>query len=81
MRYSRFLALPILIVALLSIPSSAPAQVSINIGAEPVCPYAITTLPHTTARHMGTTGPSGSAAAYSSERALGSTAPRLPRPR
>src|SRR5258708_37526556 len=30
---------------------------------------------HTTARHTGTTGPSGSAAACSSEPALGSTAP------
>jgi hypothetical protein len=39
MRYWKFLALPTLIAAWLSIPSSAPAQVSINIGAEPVCPY------------------------------------------
>src|SRR5258706_16021183 len=36
----------------------------------------VTTIsPHTTARHTGTTGPSGSAAACSSEPALGSTAP------
>jgi hypothetical protein len=34
----RFFALPTLIPALLSIPTSAPAQVPINIGAEPVCP-------------------------------------------
>jgi len=39
MSYSKFLALPILIAALLSIPSSTAAQVAINIGAEPVCPY------------------------------------------
>jgi len=39
MRYLQILALPTLIAALLSIPSSAVAQVSINIGAEPVCPY------------------------------------------
>src|SRR5713226_10390032 len=39
MRYWKFLALPTLIAAVLSIPSSAPAQVSINIGSEPVCPY------------------------------------------
>src|SRR5437660_264202 len=39
MRYWKFLALPTLIAALLSIPSSVPAQVSINIGPEPVCPY------------------------------------------
>ena len=39
MRYSKFLALPTMIATLLSIPSSAPAQVSINIGAAPVCPY------------------------------------------
>src|SRR5258707_813279 len=35
---------------------------------------AITTRPHTTARHTGTTGPSGSVAACSSEPDLGSTA-------
>src|SRR5260221_10869563 len=34
-----------------------------------------TITPHTTAPHTGTTGPSGSAAACSSEAALGSTAP------
>lgn len=39
MRCWKFLALPTLIAILLSIPSSAPAQVSINIGTEPVCPY------------------------------------------
>ena len=39
MRYLKFLAIPILITALLSIPSSAAPQVSVNIGAEPVCPY------------------------------------------
>src|SRR6267378_5150990 len=36
---------------------------------------ATTITPHTAARHTGTTGPSGSAAACSSEPALGSTAP------
>ena len=39
MRYSKILALPILIAASLSVPRSTPAQVSINIGAEPACPY------------------------------------------
>ncbi len=39
MRYLKFLALPTLIAALLSITSSAPAQVSVNIGPEPGCPY------------------------------------------
>ena len=39
MRYWKILALPILIVALLSVPRSVPAQVSIDIGAEPDCPY------------------------------------------
>jgi len=39
MRHWKFLALPVLIAGLLSIPRSAPAQVSINIGAAPVCPY------------------------------------------
>src|SRR5258708_30534885 len=39
MRYWKFLALSTLIAALLSIPSSAAPQVSINIGAEPGCPY------------------------------------------
>src|SRR5882762_9594754 len=36
---------------------------------------ATTISPHTAARHTGTTGPSGSTAACSSELALGSTAP------
>ncbi len=39
MRYLKFLVFPILITALLSIPSSAAPQVSVNIGAEPGCPY------------------------------------------
>jgi hypothetical protein len=39
MRHWKFLALPVLIAALLSIPRSAQAEVSINIGAAPVCPY------------------------------------------
>jgi hypothetical protein len=40
MRPWKFLAFPALIAALLSISSSAPAaQVSVNIGAAPVCPY------------------------------------------
>src|ERR1700687_2411250 len=39
MRYLKFLVFPILITALLSIPSSAAPQVSVNIGAEPDCPY------------------------------------------
>jgi hypothetical protein len=39
MRHWKFFAFPVLIGVLLSIPRSAPAQVSINIGAAPVCPY------------------------------------------
>src|SRR5713226_9349013 len=39
MRYWKFFALATLIAALLSIPSSAAPQVSINVGAEPACPY------------------------------------------
>ena len=39
MRYWKFVALPALVVVLLSIPRPAHAQVSINIGAEPDCPY------------------------------------------
>jgi hypothetical protein len=39
MRYIKFLALPALMAALLSMPSTAHAQVSINIGAAPACPY------------------------------------------
>ena len=33
------LALPTLAAALLSAPSVAPAQISVNIGVQPVCPY------------------------------------------
>jgi hypothetical protein len=39
MSYSKVLALPILVATLLSVARSAPAQVSVNIGAAPVCPY------------------------------------------
>ena len=39
MHYRKGPAISILIATLLSIPSSAPAQVSINIGPEPACPY------------------------------------------
>jgi hypothetical protein len=39
MRYSKVLAFAILLAALTSVPRSAPAQVSINIGPEPACPY------------------------------------------
>ena len=39
MYHWKFLALPALIAALLSVSSSAPAQISVNIGAAPVCPY------------------------------------------
>ena len=39
MRYSKGLAFAILLAVLTSIPISAPAQVSINIGPEPACPY------------------------------------------
>jgi hypothetical protein len=39
MRHWKFYTLPVLIGVVLSIPRSAPAQVSINIGAAPVCPY------------------------------------------
>jgi hypothetical protein len=39
MRYQKSLALFALIVALLGFSRSAPAQVSVEIGAAPVCPY------------------------------------------
>ena len=39
MSYWKVLALPTLIAALLSVPRSGPAQVSVDIGAEPACPY------------------------------------------
>ena len=39
MRHSKVLAFAILLAALTAIPSSAPAQVSINIGPQPGCPY------------------------------------------
>src|SRR5260370_40398810 len=74
MRYWKFLALPTLIAAWLSIPSSAPAQVSINIGAEPVCPDGYYDAAPYNCAHTGTTGPSGSVAAVSSEPDLCSTA-------
>ncbi len=39
MSLCKWLAFPVLIVALVSSVSVAPAQVSINIGVAPVCPY------------------------------------------
>jgi hypothetical protein len=39
MRYQNIIALLAVIVALLIIPRSAPAQVSVEIGPAPVCPY------------------------------------------
>jgi len=75
MRYLKFLALPTLLAALLSIPSSAAPQVSVNIGAEPGCPYGYYDFAPYSCAPYGTTGPSGSAAACSSEPALGSTVP------
>ncbi|MCU1263031.1 MAG: hypothetical protein JWO80_5916, partial [Bryobacterales bacterium] len=39
MRYCKLLAISALVAALMSIPPSAAAQVSINIGAAPACPY------------------------------------------
>ena len=39
MRYSKVLAFAIMLAAMISIPSSAPAQVSIKIGSERVCAH------------------------------------------
>ena len=39
MRYWKFIALATLVLVLLSIPRPAHAQVSVNIGAAPDCPY------------------------------------------
>ena len=39
MRYWKMLTLATLTAASLSVPRSSSAQVSINIGAEPACPY------------------------------------------
>jgi hypothetical protein len=57
MRYWKFLALPTLIAALLSIPNSAIAQVSINIGPEPACPYGYYDVPPYTCAPYGYYGP------------------------
>ena len=57
MRYWKFLALPTLIAALLSIPNSAIAQVSINIGPEPACPYGYYDVPPYTSAPYGYYGP------------------------
>jgi hypothetical protein len=39
MRSWKLLALPVLATAMLSSAPTAPAQISVNIGVEPVCPY------------------------------------------
>ena len=73
MGYWKLLALPVLIAAVLIVPSSAGAQISVNIGPEPIACMAIMTLPRTIAPPMATMGPSGSPATCSSEPAHGST--------
>lgn len=57
MQHWKFLALPVLIAALLSIPDSTLARVSINIGAARVCPYGYFDYARTTAPYTGITGP------------------------
>ena len=44
-KYLHSFVLSALMVALFSGPTAAPAQVSISIGAAPVCPYGTTTMP------------------------------------
>jgi hypothetical protein len=39
MRSWKLLALPTLAAAILAAPHAAPAQISVNIGAAPACPY------------------------------------------
>ena len=72
----KFLALPILIAALLSISSFAAAQVP-NIGPVPVCPYGCYDFAPYNCAPYGS-GPSGSPAVCSSEPALGSMARTTP---
>ncbi len=57
MRYWKVLVLPTLIAALLSVPRSAPAGVSVNIGPEPVCPYGFYDFPPYNCAPYGYYGP------------------------
>ena len=57
MRDWKFLAVLSLTAVLLGIPSSAPAQLSINIGPEPGCPYGYYDLPPYNCAPYGYYGP------------------------
>src|SRR5438309_9271902 len=57
MRDWKFLAVLSLTAVLLGIPSSAPAQLSINIGPEPGCPYGYYEVPPYNCAPYGYYGP------------------------
>jgi hypothetical protein len=57
MRSLKFLALPIVAAALASAAPAAPAQISINIGAPPVCPYGYYAFPPYNCAPYGYYGP------------------------
>ena len=81
MRYWKLLALPALIAALLSIPSSAAAQVSINIGAKPVCPCGYYDVRPYSCAPYGYYGPEWfSDGVFIGAGSLVPRAPRFPRP-
>jgi len=63
-----------LTIAVLRCAPAASAQVSVNIGVAPACPYGYFSYAHITARLTATTGPIGLLAACLLELAPGSTA-------
>jgi hypothetical protein len=75
----KFLALPVLIAAMLSVPRSASSQVSINIGAAPVCPYGYFDYAPYNCAPYGYYGPEWFTGGVFIGAGPGSTAPRLPR--
>ena len=75
-RFSFVIALAAVALGVAAAAPRAEAGVSINIRAEPVCPYGYYDSPLMPARLMATTVPSGSAVGCSSVPAPGSTAQR-----
>ena len=69
------LAFTLLAISLLSSVSKAPAQVSVDIGVAPVCPYGYYDTLHMIVLRTATMDPTFSWAGYSSGRAHGSTDP------
>jgi hypothetical protein len=57
MRSLKVLAIPALAIAMLGVVSNAPAQVTVSVGAAPVCPYGYYDVPPYNCAPYGYYGP------------------------